>query len=93
MDKVKKFYEKKGVFAFIIGRFIPFGVRNALFMSSGMSRLPFYQFVLWDAIACAAWSSICYPWQKYRHTLLSRKNCQFDYFLRFQCDGNCNHLV
>jgi len=60
MEKVKKFYEKRGFFAFIIGRFIPFGVRNALFMSSGMSRVPFVKFVLWDAIACALWSTVCF---------------------------------
>ncbi len=49
------FYEKKGIWAFIIGRFIPFGVRNALFMTSGVSKMPFLRFALLDAIACFIW--------------------------------------
>ncbi|MBS0628809.1 MAG: DedA family protein [Verrucomicrobia bacterium] len=60
IDKVKKFYEKKGFFALIIGRFIPFGVRNGLFMSSGISHISFFKFALWDGVACALWSSICF---------------------------------
>lgn len=60
MEKVKKFYEKRGFFALIIGRFIPFGVRNGLYMSSGMSRISFLKFAVWDGIACALWSGICF---------------------------------
>jgi membrane protein DedA with SNARE-associated domain len=29
-------------------------------MSSGMSRVPFIKFVLWDGIACALWSTVCF---------------------------------
>ncbi len=60
LDNVKKFYEKRGLFAMIIGRFIPFGVRNGLFMSSGMSRISFLKFAIWDGIACALWSAACF---------------------------------
>lgn len=60
MDKVKKFYEKRGGSALILGRFIPFGVRNILFMSSGMSLMPFPKFILWDAVACFLWSVTCF---------------------------------
>lgn len=60
IDKVKKFYEKRGFFALIIRRFIPFGVRNGLFMSSGMSRISFFKFALWDGIACALWAGFCF---------------------------------
>lgn len=55
MQKVNRFFEKYGAWALIIGRFIPFGVRNALFMSSGMSRMPFGKFLLIDAIGCTLW--------------------------------------
>lgn len=60
MKKIKDFYKKKGPFALILGRFIPFGVRNALYMSCGISRVPFFKFVIWEGLACALWSSICF---------------------------------
>jgi membrane-associated protein len=57
---VRQFYEKKGLMAFVLGRFIPFGVRNVLYMSSGMSAISFYRFALWDAIACTLWSLVTF---------------------------------
>lgn len=57
---VKTFYQKYGIWAFVIGRFIPFGIRNALFMSNGMSRTPFLRFVILDFIACFIWISISF---------------------------------
>lgn len=56
--KVSAFYSKFGVFAFFICRFIPFGVRNIFFMSSGFSKVPFLKFALFDTLACILWSSI-----------------------------------
>ncbi|MCH9634801.1 MAG: Inner membrane protein [Chlamydiae bacterium] len=52
IDKVNKFYSKYGVLTLIIGRFIPFGVRNFLFMSAGMGRMSFKKFMLVDGVAC-----------------------------------------
>jgi membrane-associated protein len=61
LAKIKTFYEKYGLWTLVIGRFIPFGVRNCIFMSSGMSKLHFGKFILMDAIACSLWcSSIFY---------------------------------
>jgi len=57
MGKVKRFYEKYGFWTLLIGRFIPFGVRNCIFMSSGMSKMSFLKFILRDAVACLLWSS------------------------------------
>jgi membrane-associated protein len=57
LAKIKRFYDKNGLWALILGRFIPFGVRNCLFMSSGMSRLHFGKFILMDALACTLWCS------------------------------------
>ncbi len=54
---IKKFYEKYGMWTLIFGRFIPFGVRNCIFMSSGMSKVPFGKFILTDALACSVWCS------------------------------------
>lgn len=60
LDKVKNFYERYGLWTLIIGRFIPFGVRNCIFMSTGMSKVHFGKFILRDAIACSLWCSIAF---------------------------------
>lgn len=56
LEKAQRFYQRHGFWTLLIGRFIPFGVRNCLFMSSGMSRLSFKKFALWDLFACFIWS-------------------------------------
>lgn len=60
IEKIKKFYQKYGLLTLIVGRFIPFGVRNGIFMSSGLSQVSFPQFMLRDVIACAIWCSVCF---------------------------------
>lgn len=52
IDKINRFYEKYGVLTLIIGRFIPFGVRNFLFMSAGMGKMNFKKFMIVDGLAC-----------------------------------------
>lgn len=52
IEKLHHYYEKFGIFTFIMGRFIPGGVRNALFMSSGLGKMPFLKFILRDGFAC-----------------------------------------
>ena len=52
MEKVQKFLEEYGILTLIIGRFIPFGVRNTMFMTSGMSKMNPYKFAFADFIAC-----------------------------------------
>ncbi len=58
MNKIRSFYEKYGLWTLILGRFIPFGVRNCIFMTTGMSKFNFYRFILMDALACFVWCSI-----------------------------------
>ena len=53
LEKIRRFYEKHGLLTLLVGRFIPFGVRNAIFMSTGMSRASFFKFALRDALACS----------------------------------------
>ncbi len=60
LKKIERFYEKHGFSTLIIGRFIPFGVRNAIFMTTGMSRAHFGKFVLRDSIACLVWTGTCF---------------------------------
>ncbi len=57
LKKIERFYEKHGFTTLVIGRFIPFGVRNAIFMTTGMSKAHFGKFALRDAFACFVWSS------------------------------------
>ena len=52
VDRLHQYYEKFGIFTFIVGRFIPGGVRNALFMTSGLGKMPFLTFIARDGVAC-----------------------------------------
>ena len=60
LEKVGKFYEKYGLLTLLIGRFIPFGVRNCIFMTTGMSKANFRKFIIRDALACSIWATICF---------------------------------
>src|ERR1700722_13880988 len=60
VEKMRTFYEKHGLLTLIVGRFIPFGVRNAIFMSAGISKMPFSKFIIRDALACFLWSSTAF---------------------------------
>ena len=52
IDKINSFYERYGLTTLIIGRFIPFGVRNALFLTAGLGRMNAIKFAIGDLIAC-----------------------------------------
>ena len=54
LEQTQAYYEKYGFWTLLIGRFIPFGVRNCLFLTAGMGRMHFGKFVLSDGIACLA---------------------------------------
>ncbi len=56
--KIESFLSKYGVIALFIGRFIPFGFRNCLFMTTGVSRYNFWKFALIDTLACLVWSTL-----------------------------------
>ena len=60
LKKVHLFYDKHGFFTLLLGRFIPFGVRNCIFITTGMSRSNFKKFALRDCVACFAWVTICF---------------------------------
>jgi membrane protein DedA with SNARE-associated domain len=49
---VQQYYKKYGFWTLLIGRFIPFGVRNCLFLTAGMGKMHFGKFILSDGIAC-----------------------------------------
>ena len=52
IERLHHYYEKFGIWAFIVGRFIPGGVRNGLFMTAGLGKMPFKRFILRDLPAC-----------------------------------------
>ncbi len=43
--------QRHGFLTFLVGRFVPFGVRNILFMTAGFLHFPFHKFVIFDSIA------------------------------------------
>ncbi len=50
--KIQSYYEKYGFWTLLVGRFIPFGVRNCLFLTAGLGKMHFGKFLLSDGIAC-----------------------------------------
>ncbi|MCL2880298.1 MAG: DedA family protein [Treponema sp.] len=51
LDKMHYYLDKYGLGTFIVCRFIPFGVRNTLFFSSGLFKLKFRFFAIYDVTA------------------------------------------
>jgi membrane protein DedA with SNARE-associated domain len=85
IQKLHHYYEKFGVLTFIVGRFIPGGVRNTLFMTAGMGKMPFLTFVLRDLVASLISSLVIfhigYAFGKNNETLLLYyKKYQFMFF-------------
>ena len=60
LTKVGAFYDKHGFLTLLIGRFIPLGVRNCIFMTTGMSHSHFGKFILRDMVACFIWATTCF---------------------------------
>ncbi len=60
LAKVKLFYKKYGFFTLFVGRFIPFGVRNCLFLTAGMTKMKFIKFAISDGIACFISNSVLF---------------------------------
>ncbi len=53
IEKVSYYFERYGILTLIFGRFIPFGVRNAMFLTAGLSKMNFVKFALADWLACS----------------------------------------
>ncbi len=51
LKKMSHFIEKYGFLTFFVGRLIPFGIRNCLFLTVGMSKMKFSKFAITDAFA------------------------------------------
>ncbi|MGK5593964.1 MAG: DedA family protein [Parachlamydiaceae bacterium] len=60
INQLSHYYEKFGIFTFIIGRFFPGGIRNALYITSGMSKMPFLIFIIRDGTAALISTNILF---------------------------------
>ncbi len=60
VEKLNHSYERFGLLTFLICRFLPFGLRNALFMTSGMGGMPFTKFALRDGFAAIVSTSVLF---------------------------------
>ncbi|MEQ9365866.1 MAG: DedA family protein, partial [Leptospirales bacterium] len=60
LDQARVFLERYGAAAIFLGRFIPFGVRNALFTTAGLSRMAFWKFALFDFFACLSSTALLF---------------------------------
>ncbi len=58
--RLAAFYKKYGVLTLFVGRCIPFGIRNGIFMSAGAAKMKFYKFLITDGIACFIFSALLF---------------------------------
>jgi membrane-associated protein len=66
IEKIGHFYRKYGMETLLIGRFIPFGVRNGLFLTAGLGKMNFLKFALTDLAACTI-STVTYFYLYYHY--------------------------
>lgn len=52
--RIERLIEKFGGFAIVISKYI-YGIRAAMCLFYGIGRMPFYRFLMLDAISCATW--------------------------------------
>ncbi|MEZ5315411.1 MAG: DedA family protein [Chlamydiales bacterium] len=52
LEQIEQYYQKYGLLTLLVGRFIPFGVRNCLFATAGLGKMRFSKFLIGDGIAC-----------------------------------------
>jgi membrane protein DedA with SNARE-associated domain len=60
LEQIQSYYEKYGFWTLLVGRFIPFGVRNCLFLTAGMGKMSFPKFLISDGIACICSNTILF---------------------------------
>lgn len=54
---IERFFHRYGVLTLFIGRMIPFGIRNSVFMAAGAGGMRFGRFLLGDGLGCLLFSS------------------------------------
>lgn len=92
VDQIQSYYAKYGFWTLLVGRFIPFGVRNALFLTAGLGKMSYRKFLFSDGIACALSNTtlftLAYLAGKHHETLLANlKKFNIFLFLAFAVAG------
>lgn len=57
LDRVEKYFESHGGKTVVLGRFVP-GLRAALPLSAGLSRMSYPRFIAFDLLAIAVWAPL-----------------------------------
>ena len=60
VEKIQYFFNKYGSATIVIGRFIPFGVRNGIYMSAGFSKMNFGKFIIFDGLAASLTTALLF---------------------------------
>ena len=78
VEKMSSFYSKYGALTLVFGRFIPFGVRNGLFLTAGLGKMNFLRFALSDLLAatisCTTFFTLYYKYGKSVIEIVKRGN-------------------
>ena len=60
LKKVRRHFDQHAALALIVGRFIPFGVRNAMYLTAGVGKYSFWRFAVLDFIGCLLSTSVLF---------------------------------
>ncbi len=60
LRRMQEYFQRYGGKTIFFGRFIPFGMRNVIFMTCGLIRMKFMKFFLTDLLALACTSAILF---------------------------------
>lgn len=58
IQKIEYYYKTHGAKTLFFGRFIPFGVRNIIFLTAGLAKMKFHTFLIVDLLALLITSAI-----------------------------------
>jgi membrane protein DedA with SNARE-associated domain len=58
LEKMEKYYNRFGIWTIFFVRFIPFGARNVVYYTAGISKLSYVKFLLSDIVAAFLWAGI-----------------------------------
>ncbi|SCA62793.1 Uncharacterized protein SCG7109_AD_00340 [Chlamydiales bacterium SCGC AG-110-M15] len=74
LAQIRYYYQSYGFLTLLFGRFIPFGIRNCLFITAGLSKMHFGKFLISDGIACITSNTVlfclAYSFGKNSHILI-----------------------
>ena len=69
MEKSEKYFYDHGVVATLTGRLIP-GIRHLISIPAGLSKMPYWKFLLYTTIGAGVWHSILAALGWYLHSFV-----------------------